>query len=268
MSNRKLINEKKRIPSLDGWRAVSIIYVLCSHCPISEGFPAHLKPFFKLIFDDGHLGVRCFFVISGFIITLLLLREQEKNGKIDLKKFYIRRCLRIFPVYYSFLFVVWLLQNTTQFSQPTVVWLQNLTFTTGFGFPAIFSWPTWHLWSLAVEEQFYLIWPFLFALLNHQLNSKAIKIALFVPLVLAPIIRLLAYAGMGGEVFSFGVNKHTFLFNFDAIAIGCIGAFIYKMPEFPKFLNQKKILAFGVLLVIVPEVFKRIYIFYGCFIGI
>ena len=65
---------------------------------------------------------------------------------------------------------------------------------------------------------------------------------------------------MGGQVFLFGVNKHTFLFNCDSIAIGCLGAFVYKMPEFPKMLNSKKTLALSVLLVIVPEVLKRNYL--------
>jgi peptidoglycan/LPS O-acetylase OafA/YrhL len=91
-----------RLLSLDGWRAVAIFIVLGNHSTFAAGFPNGLKPFFYWFFDGG-LGVRFFFVISGFLITWLMILEKDKNGSVDLRKFYIRRGFRILPVYFAFL---------------------------------------------------------------------------------------------------------------------------------------------------------------------
>ncbi len=85
-----------RIPSLDGWRAISIIMVL-GGCKVVAGFPEQLKHGFLWPFA-GDLGVRFFFTISGLLITWLLLQEERKTGGINLKHFYIRRAPRIRPV--------------------------------------------------------------------------------------------------------------------------------------------------------------------------
>ena len=146
-----------RFPSLDGWRAVSILLVLAEHSKNTVGFPKSFGSVFNL-FVDGSLGVRFFFVISGFLITHLLLQEQKLTQCISLKNFYIRRALRILPVYFVFLLVIFMLQTFTRWHQPANIWVGNLTFTTDF---AAFTDPipgrstTEHLWSLAVEEQFY-----------------------------------------------------------------------------------------------------------------
>ena len=76
--------------------------VLGSHCKVVAGFPKSLDRIFYWLFD-GDLGVRCFFVISGFLITYLLLQENKQTGSVSLRKFYIRRVLRILPVYFAFL---------------------------------------------------------------------------------------------------------------------------------------------------------------------
>ena len=87
-----------RIPSLDGLRTVSIALVIASHAARNFGPTA--------AYNIGDLGVRVFFVISGFLITGLLIAESEKSGRIDLLKFYFRRTLRIFPPYYFLLIVL------------------------------------------------------------------------------------------------------------------------------------------------------------------
>ena len=141
-----------KLPSLDGWRAVSIGLVLVQHSTMAAGFPPALTPWIKR-FDLGSLGVQFFFVISGFLITWLLLQEQARHGRISLKHFYLRRALRILPVYFFYLFVLGCL---TRYEQPGYLWAANLTFTTNY------FWPpegTAHFWSLGVEEQFYLLWP-------------------------------------------------------------------------------------------------------------
>ena len=108
-----MIKEKK-LPSLNGLRAISIFLVLFDHLQIkyyifSETLPKYFLPI-RYFLEDGHLGVNVFFVISGFLITTLLLKEEQKNKTVSLKKFYIRRTLRIFPAYYTLLLVYFILQ--------------------------------------------------------------------------------------------------------------------------------------------------------------
>src|SRR5215471_17960142 len=93
----------RRLPSLDGFRAISIGLVLFGH----EFSPA-MRPYGG---DVANLGVRCFFVLSGFLVTTLLLREHEETGSISLRRFYARRTLRIFPAFYTFLLVMFVLSR-------------------------------------------------------------------------------------------------------------------------------------------------------------
>ena len=81
---------QSRLPSLDGWRAVSIAMVLGSHSTFVYGFPDKLTPFFYWAFD-GNLGVRCFFTISGLLITWLMIVENDQTGRVNLRHFYVRR---------------------------------------------------------------------------------------------------------------------------------------------------------------------------------
>src|SRR4051794_26731374 len=96
--------DSHRIASLDGLRAISISLVLAGHLYGVAGFPSnrftfHLKTY-------AHFGVQIFFVISGFLITTLLLREAERNGAIDWRAFYRRRIVRIFPCAYAYIAVI------------------------------------------------------------------------------------------------------------------------------------------------------------------
>src|SRR5580658_6559266 len=93
---RNAMGKATRFPSLDGWRAVSILLVLGYHCQFAVGFPKYLDPVIYWLFD-GNLGVRFFFVLSGFLITHLLWHEHHQAGGLCLRKFYARRALRILP---------------------------------------------------------------------------------------------------------------------------------------------------------------------------
>ena len=108
------------LPSLDGWRAIAIILVILSHWWASDGGQAiaghHLT-------SQGDLGVRIFFVISGFLITLLLLREFLEFGNISFGQFYARRALRIFPVYFAFLSVLVILTLAGLYQDAASSWL-------------------------------------------------------------------------------------------------------------------------------------------------
>jgi peptidoglycan/LPS O-acetylase OafA/YrhL len=200
------------IPSLDGLRAISVGFVVASHVTIAPGFSAFsfLTP---LLSGLGSLGVRVFFVISGFLITRLLLRELESRGRLSLAKFYYRRTLRIFPPFYVFMLTVillgavgWLDLSQTRV-WPALLYVSNY-FTTN-------SWYIGHAWSLAVEEQFYLLWPAALLLLGSR---KGLWVACgFV--VLCPLARLgllLFYKNAPPDIW------FRFEFIADSIAIGCV----------------------------------------------
>ena len=142
--------------SLDGLRFLCIAAVLWHHSPMMHlDWPLATR---------GFLGVDMFFVLSGFLIVTLLLREHDKFGKISLKDFYVRRSLRIFPIYFLFIFgafaVAPFLSDSSSLKEAVSAnWLYLVTFTINYADESkgIFS----HLWSLSVEEQFYFVWPFL-----------------------------------------------------------------------------------------------------------
>jgi peptidoglycan/LPS O-acetylase OafA/YrhL len=146
-----------RLPSLDGLRAISIILVLLGHA----GGPRGFQRINLQIGDYAHLGVVVFFVISGFLITSLLMHEYDTTRRISLRLFYARRTLRIFPASYFYLCVICLLSASNFIHLRGVDIWHAFTYTVNF-FPGR-SWQVGHLWSLSVEEQFYLLWPFAFA---------------------------------------------------------------------------------------------------------
>lgn len=135
---------------LDGLRALCVIGVVWHHCGARIPLP---------IASNGFLGVDVFFALSGFLIVTLLLRERDRHGRISLRDFYMRRTLRIFPLYYGILLGLLLLHTLAPFT------------TTQYAFdhaPYLFTYTSDLVvvpgalavgWSLAAEEQFYLVWP-------------------------------------------------------------------------------------------------------------
>lgn len=218
----------RRLPSLDGWRAVSISLVLLSHSSLLAGFPEEWKERMAQVFD-GNLGVRFFFLISGFLITWLMIKERQMRGAVDLKLFYYRRALRILPVCFLYLLVIFLLSVATPFRQSSSVWLSNLTFTTNFMLDRNWngvSWPSIHLWSLAIEEQFYLIWPVLFGMVRG-VGARRFWIALVVvSLVIAPAWRFISIFELYNRAWAWVFSPASFLNYFDSIAYGCVCAFL------------------------------------------
>jgi len=163
-------------PNLDGLRFFCFLSVFFYHSFATQ-YPqvsnSNAYKFIKLgIFGNGNLGVNFFFVLSGFLITYLLLGEKQANTKINIPNFYMRRILRIWPLYFCcvfFGFVVfpYLKQLFGQVPHETATILPYLTFTSNFekiakGMPD--SSMLTVLWSIAVEEQFYVTWPLLLSL--------------------------------------------------------------------------------------------------------
>src|ERR1039457_2304814 len=118
--SKSALPAKSRLPSLDGWRALSILLVLGGHSERVYHYSPKWTPVFHWF--DGGLGALCFFVISGFLITWLMLVEHDHTGRISLKHFYIWRALRILPVFYTYLLIVAALQYFTPYSQNWMEW--------------------------------------------------------------------------------------------------------------------------------------------------
>lgn len=153
-SKTRETGRERGIPSLDGLRALSIAIVIFSHAEGTRGFPGWIPAFNT---EHGVLGVQIFFVISGFLITTLLLDERARTGDVSLRLFYARRTLRIFPPFYLFLGVIAIGALFGMFKVPLSNMIFAATYTMNYVSNGV--WITGHVWSLSVEEQFYLVWP-------------------------------------------------------------------------------------------------------------
>ena len=196
----------QRIASLDGLRGVSIWAVMLAHA--SSHFPQTPLPYHlirSLLADLSYFGVTIFFVISGFLITLLLLKESARSLRIDLAAFYRRRAVRILPASLVYIAVVLALGNPTR-AQAAYA----LTFTTSFFFKWAYT-PLQQLWSLSVEEVFYLLWPLVF--LSGARNAKRYSWAL---IVFCPALRLIL------KHYGYGEIEHLAPAIADSLAAGCL----------------------------------------------
>lgn len=202
-------------PDIQGLRAIAIVAVVAFHC----GVPG---------FGSGFVGVDMFFVLSGFLITGLLLREASERGRIDLLRFYARRMRRLLPASALMILCVAALSSVVlsagelvlfaRAARAATLYLANLFFALNsmdyFG-TSVRDNPLVHMWSLAVEEQFYAVWPIIIVLCLQILRSKrALRITLLGvsagSLVLgiwqsyhAPVF---AFYGLPGRVWEFGLG--------------------------------------------------------------
>ncbi len=179
----KPLSTTNYFPNLDGLRFFAFFVVFINHASICLGYYSPNKNFVFIrdnFLKNGDIGVSFFFVLSGFLITYLLLKEKETLGKINIKHFYIRRVLRIFPLYYFVvvlgLYVIPMLNNHLPINFPMNTSITHLnpyyylTFTGNFdylknGISNVFLGV---LWSVSVEEQFYLFWCPLIAFLPRK----------------------------------------------------------------------------------------------------
>jgi peptidoglycan/LPS O-acetylase OafA/YrhL len=204
-----------RLPLLDGLRGISIIAVVIAHAYV----PSHHDCFARFVaFGNlGHLGVNCFFVISGLLITLLLLREHERKGKISLSKFYLRRAMRLFPALALYLAIVYPALRICGVFIQTKYWVAALTYTMCLMPNLHTAWAIGCLWSLSVEEHFYFIWPLLVAFLLPR--RAAILAAIYV--LLTPFIRLIVWKKLHG-ILDVDYCSPT---QMCGIAVGCVLAY-------------------------------------------
>src|SRR5687768_6387476 len=196
------------LPQLDVIRATAVSLVLWHHwC----GHPDH--PF-------GPMGVWLFFVLSGFLITRILLharRETPQGNRTALLNFYIRRFLRIFPLYYFVLLLAWATSETFRADWYWyVTYLQNFKMMTADDPVKVFG---VHLWSLAVEEQFYVVWPLIALFAPRRALAPAIACAIALSIGLRGV-----FAGMGWTEFDVYVFTPD---NFDTLGCGALLAYFW-----------------------------------------
>ena len=195
------------VPALDGLRAVAISLVLSFH---AFGWP-----------PDGFLGVDMFFVLSGFLITTLLLEEHAEHGTVSLREFYRRRALRLLPALFAMLAICAPALALAGMNRELVVkgvgagafYVTNLAIGLG-GLEAVgFG----HLWSLSLEEQFYVLWPpLLFVVLRARIGIALAVVTAASVLVVAQQARLLE-AGAPGHRLDWSPDTRS-----GGILIGCL----------------------------------------------
>lgn len=208
-------NKCIHLPGLNGLRAIAALSVMWGH--------TFQKDFGDWGVDGWGLpvvadGVTLFFVISGFLITYLLLNEQRVSGTVSIPKFYMRRILRIWPIYYAYMIValsivgIWHDLNIWYY----VFFAANIPFILSAGI-----WPIVHYWSIGVEEQYYLFWPWLVKLTRGKTNRL---------LLLATSLCLVWLGCKWGIYLTTGTCLGYRFFaatRFDCMMIGAMGAILY-----------------------------------------
>ena len=215
------------LPALDGVRGVAIFVVVVHMLSLLTAPPSAMGRLLSSLFSYGWMGVELFFALSGFLITGILL--DTRGSPTYLSTFYARRFLRIFPLYYGTLFVAFVVlpalgaaPTAIEHDRPHQIWLwtylSNWVAPTRLGSEAFH-----HFWSLSVEEQFYILWPF--ALLRTGPRG-CLRLCLGV--ALAALVARVALLGAGvstAAVYGFTVTR------MDALALGGAAAAALRIPE-------------------------------------
>jgi len=234
------------IPGLDGLRAIAVLIVIIAHFGLG-----HLVP--------GGFGVTVFFFISGFLITRLLLAERDRSGDIKLKNFYIRRAVRLYPALLFMVFGTTLIYGMMRYGGPalweflsSVFYFGNIfqVATAGDTVPPFMPWKP--LWSLAVEEHFYLFFP-LMILILHKLGIN-LKKGIVALLILVPLWRLTTYSilPVPAETYNYVMTDARI----DSIAWGCLLAVIlHQAPDLKRFRFFLGFLPVALALILLLETF-------------
>lgn len=226
-------NKSKYLPSIDSLRALAVLAVIIYHVDVNY-------------LPGGFLGVDLFFVLSGYLISSLIIKEYKKTGSVNLYNFYIRRARRLLPAVYFMItvgLVVMVLFNEVLlrkshldaifgylYSSNWWYIFHKLDYFDSFGAQSPFK----HLWSLAIEEQFYMIFPLLFLLVNRKKKSKDGTYKLnknFLYVVLGLII-----ASLIAHIILFDINNISRIyFGTDtrafSLLVGVVGAILYPMER-------------------------------------
>ena len=213
--SRTTTQYQQYFPSLDGIRAVAIISVIAAHA----SFRLHdgdTRNALLYIFGTGKLGVQIFFVISGFLITTLLLREKAERNDISLRNFYARRFLRIIPAALVYLLVLSIIDLTYKTEVSYIQFIGAIFFLMNYSYFHT-EWLSGHFWSLSVEEQFYLVFPFI---LKKSIKVYTAFLLLFLGVIL--FSRYIIQYSIGRGYSNFFTRNPESIDYFDGIIIGSL----------------------------------------------
>ena len=232
MQIERNIASDRRIPTLDGWRGIAVFLVILSHFEAGYLTGRNWGP---SIWNTGQHGVQIFFVLSGYLITSTLLREEQ----INLGSFYLRRLFRLMPAAWTYLLVLGMLTLFTRMKTlgsdlwPCLFFFRNYIPETAA------NTCTEHFWSLSLEEQFYLAWPPVLALLGRKwagISAGAAAIAI-------AVYRFFFIAGTH-NFYSF---QHT-EFRADGLLVGCLLALILANESASRWLRRNGAVVFWLCL--------------------
>ena len=221
------------IESLNGLRAFAILIILIFHTSPFLEFAGMFTGYIAIIYPGLQSGVALFFVLSGYLISFGLMKEWEKNHRINFSLFFINRSLRIFPAYYFYLILAHLvalkISETLVNSQATgpaelaastesvLAQIENFKYDLIYMSDYFQSYNV-HTWSLSIEEKFYLILPFLSAFFIFRLTKGSRLLFLFLLYLIPLFFRILSYFDSATQY----QNHHSFHFRFDDLIAGVI----------------------------------------------
>ena len=219
IESEKMSINRKHFHTFDALRFFSFLLVFFLHIPFSN------SSLFSFFTKSGGIGVTFFFALSGFLITYILLYEKTCNGRISLKKFFIRRILRIWPLFYAMIFFAFItphllesfhLSYSNQGYKPN--WLMSILFLENYKMMFTGSFPNVSplrvMWSLCIEEHFYIVWGILISI---------------IPLKKVPhlILGSILFANLSRIIYArFGIENVDLFSNIDYFAYGAIPAYI------------------------------------------
>ena len=252
MSNTRVDPTFAYMPHLDGLRAIAVLAVVAFHA----------RPNW---FPGGYIGVDLFFVLSGFLITSILVREYDRSGRIDFRRFYIRRALRLFPalilVCVAVVAACWLLPGMALRRESVTGAIAAATYTSSVIMASEFRDLGWmvHTWSLAVEEYFYLAWPLI--LLAICRKWRAHLVAAVAVLVGASISYRLLFAFSDSSMSRIAYALDT---RSEQLLIGCLLAVSFSVfSRVPRWLSWPCVVAIALFAIAPPDLTYMVYRFGG-----
>ena len=205
---------------------------------------------------SGGSGVQIFFTLSGFLITFLLLKEREKNGRISIKKFYIRRFLRLFPPQFIFLVMASIAMIFGKIDAAPLGLVFSFFYSYNYLPKNLYTGELGHTWSLALEEQFYLVWPFILQFIRR----KSVTL-LLISIIL--IICLMAQIGLARWTFDDAYRSSLWFIPAVApILIGALIAYVHFNFNVQKLFSKWYFLLIGLLIYAYPLYVPIDWIFY------
>ncbi|MDF2073445.1 acyltransferase [Pseudomonas mendocina] len=249
-------NSQARIKGFDGVRALAVISVVLTHLDVYAFWQSQGGYYAGLVSSiNGGAGVQAFFVLSGYLITSLLVREYRETGRVSLRDFYMRRSLRIFPLYYLVLMLVLVMQVVGEGVANSISLFFAFIYSYNFIPKGWYSGVLGHTWSLSVEEHFYLIWPFLFVSLVPRFRYILRLLA-----VIFVVSFLLAIIFANIDVFNryFFVKRWTFIAGSSIVAGVALAILLATVDRAGVSLARARFLLLSVSLIFVETLFYQL----------